>query len=129
MHVVGGLGFQVGSHQGFNVSRGQLDVKVVGGQGSAEISVQGGQFFRFDTVDVKNVHDGGKEQLQFHFCQAIAKTHALAGAERQKVLGLEDLAGFRLDKPLRSKFLWLWPLNRIHVDSVQVGNNVTVGWD
>ena len=129
MHVVGGLGFQVGGHQGLNISRGQLHVVVAGGQRCAEVSVQRGQFLGIDTVNVEHVHNGGEEQLQFHLGQTVAETHALSGAERQKVLWLVDLAGVRLDEPLGPELFWLWPLNGVHVDGVQVGDDVTVGGD
>ena len=124
-----GLGPRIGVYECLDVPRYEVDAEGGGGEGGAEAALEGGEGGALQPLEVEHVENGGEEKLQFGLCELVAQTHPLTGAEGQEVARFDQRAGSRVQEPVGPVHLRLLPHTGIHVDGVEVRDDVTVGWD
>ena len=79
-------------------------------------------------LNVKDMHQGCKEQLELHLCDFVAKTHPLPGPKWHEVLGFVSFSILGKES-LWSEDLRLLPDFGVHVDPVKKWDYMSVLWN
>lgn len=94
----------------------------------AGISVEAGRLGSGGQADLEPVHDRTEEKEKLHAGQDVAEAHSTADAERHKIFGFLNLAGFGVDETTRPKLLRIFPQRRVHVNGANQGQHMTASW-